>query len=108
MKMDRTMKKTVFTLLATLLMSATFAKVSLSEDLQREVLKLDRTENDAYVKLQQAEQDALMGKIDSKKLETIRHEYDAAKEKLQDEMSKLGNGPEIAKWLIDNHVRVGM
>jgi hypothetical protein len=108
MKMDRTMKKTVFTLLATTLMSLTFAKAPLSEDLQREVLALDRKENDAYVKLQQAEQDELMGKISPKDLDAARKEYDAAKEKLQSEISKLGNRPEIEKWLIDNHVNFGM
>jgi hypothetical protein len=108
MKMDRTMKKTVFALLATTLLSLTFAKAPLSEDAQREVLALDRKENAAYVKLQQAEQDELMGKISSKELDAARKEYDEVKEKLQSELSKLGNRPEIEKWLIDNHVRVGM
>lgn len=102
------MKKTLLTLLATTVMSLSYAKAPISVEIQREVLELDRKENDAYVKLQQAEQDALMGKISLKELDAARQEYDAAKDNLQSELSKLGNRPEIEKWLIDNHVRIGM
>jgi hypothetical protein len=101
------MKTTVFALITAMLMSTAFAKAPLNPDEQKNVLALDRTENAAYVRLQQAEQDELMGKIGAKELETIRHEYDAAKEKLQTELSKLGNVPAITKWLIDNHVGIG-
>lgn len=102
------MKTTVLTLLATTLIPLTSAKAPLSEELQRQVLELDRKENAAYVRLQQAEQDALMGEISPEQLEAVRKEYEEVQDKLQKELSSLGNRPEIEKWLIDNHVRVGM
>jgi hypothetical protein len=101
------MKTTVFALMTALLIPTAFAKASLSLDEQKNVLALDRTENAAYVKLQQAEQDELMGKISPTELETIRHEYDVAKNSLQGALSELPNRAEIEQWLIDNHVRVG-
>jgi hypothetical protein len=101
------MKTTVFALMTALLMPTAFAKATLSFDEQKNILALDSTENATYVKLQQAEQDELMGKISLAELEVIRREYDAAKNSLQEAISDLPNRAEIEQWLIDNHVRVG-
>lgn len=108
MRMDRTMKKTVFTLLVTTLMSLTFAKPPLSEDVKREVLELDREEIKAYVELQQAEQDKLTDTISDEGLDAARKAYDEAKEKLESKLSKLQNRTEVEKLMLDNRVRVGM
>lgn len=108
MRMDRTMKKTIFTLLVTTLMSLTFAKPPLSEDVQREVLELDREEIKAYVELQQAEQDKLTDTISDEGLDAARKAYDEAKEKLESKLSKLQNRTEVEKLMLDNRVRVGM
>lgn len=63
MRMDRTMKKTVFTLLATTLLSLTFAKAPLSEDAQREVLALDRKENAAMLSCNKLNKMSLWAKL---------------------------------------------
>ncbi|QOL20147.1 hypothetical protein [Candidatus Bodocaedibacter vickermanii] len=101
------MKNTVFVLMTALLMTAPFAKALLSDEQQHRLVKLDRLENQAHENLQKAEQAALMGKISSNQLRAMRKQYEAAKEVLQAELSKLPNRAEIEQWLIDNHVGIG-
>ena len=101
------MKNTVFALMTAMLISTPFAKAPLSEESQHRLVVLDRLENKAHEDLQKAEQAALMGKISSNQLRAVRKQYDAAREALQAELSKLPNRAEIEQWLIDNHVGVG-
>ena len=88
-------------------MSAPFARVPLSEESQHRLVELNRLEDKAHVNLERAEQDELMGNISPDKLKVIRQKYEAAKELLQVELSKLPNRAEIEQWLIDNHVGIG-
>lgn len=104
------MKKTLFALMTVLLMPTAFAKAPLSNDLQyklAELVELDRRENEAYVQLQQAEQDALMGRIPENTLTAMRLQYDQARAALEAELSTLPKRGKIEQWLIDNHVGVG-
>ncbi|MDP3936219.1 MAG: hypothetical protein Q8Q56_04465 [Alphaproteobacteria bacterium] len=101
------MKNTVFALMTAMLMSTAFAKAPLSNELQHRLVELDRLEDQAHVDLERAEQDELMGKITPDKLKAIRQKYEAVKESLQAELSKLPNRAEIEQWLIDNHVGIG-
>ena len=101
------MKKTLFASITVLLMPTAFAKAPLSNDLQYKLVELDRRENRAHVQLQQAEQDALMGRIPENTLTAMRLQYDQARAALEAELSTLPKRGEIEQWLIDNHVGVG-
>lgn len=83
-----------------------------TESHQGEVLKhiieLDKQEDKAHFDLQKAEQDALLGKISKAELLKFKKQYDNLKGQLEQELAKLPNRPEIEKWLIDNHVGIGI
>lgn len=73
-----------------------------------QLIELNRKEDRAYIDLQNAEQDRLMGKISSAELKAAQQKYDAIKTQLENELAKLPNRPEIEQWLIDNHVHPGV
>lgn len=102
------MKRTIFTILTAVLIISNVSAKSADFNQAEQLLALNQKEDRAYIDLQNAEQDALMGKISPAELKAVQQKYDAIKAQLEEEMAKLPNRPEIEQWLIDNHVHVGV
>jgi ABC-type oligopeptide transport system substrate-binding subunit len=100
------MKKTMFTAFIAVLITTISAK-SADFNQAEQLLVLNQREDSAYIDLQNAEQDALMGKISSAELKAAQQKYDAIKAQLENELAKLPNRAEIEQWLIDNHIHAG-
>lgn len=100
------MKNIIAVLLLCSSLTAAYATVNdISADDQTRLIELDQQELTAYKKLQNAEQDALNGKISEDELDKVRNHYDQTKNQLEQALSKLPNKTEVEQWLIDQHSR---
>jgi hypothetical protein len=115
------MKKTLFALMTIILMPTVFAKAALDESrdsslavnthavkntdasakVKPQILDLAKKERAAYIRLNNAQHEALVCGVSSDQLEAISREYDLAKEKLEEALSKLSNRAKIEAQLIE-------